>query len=125
MSVLRAPGIAALALLLLLVSGGSGSARSTGLLQLLTGGRREAAGHHAHSTGHPGPAALPIKTDYSSVEARERNQVNKSIPQEQILGKVGCFPEYTRDLALWDTLVELCISHRLLLNPGFYVIYFD
>ncbi|MCI4382770.1 hypothetical protein PGIGA_G00018570 [Pangasianodon gigas] len=92
MSVLRAPVITALALLI--VSGGSGgrsgsaSARSTtttsSLLQLLTASRREAAEHHAHSTEHHAHSPLPIKTDYS-IESREGNEVNKSNQHDQTL----------------------------------------
>ncbi|XP_017331828.1 ALK and LTK ligand 2b [Ictalurus punctatus] len=81
MSVLRAPVITALALLI--VSGGYGgqsgsaSARSTSLLQLLAASGREAADHQASSQ-------LPIKTDYS-IESREGNEVNKSNQHDQIL----------------------------------------
>ncbi|XP_053489789.1 ALK and LTK ligand 2b isoform X2 [Ictalurus furcatus] len=81
MSVLRAPVITALALLI--VSGGYGgqsgsaSARSTSLLQLLAASGREAAEHQASSP-------LPIKTDYS-IESREGNEVNKSNQHDQIL----------------------------------------
>lgn len=93
MSVLRAPVITALALLIVSAGyggqSGSASARSTRLLQLLTTSRREATGNHAHLTDHQIHTAPPVKTDYS----RERNEVNKSNQHDQILGKVDCFAE--------------------------------
>ncbi|KAF4083952.1 hypothetical protein AMELA_G00123270 [Ameiurus melas] len=88
MSVLRAPVITALALLI--VSGGYGgqsgsaSARSTSLLQLLAASGREAAEHHAHSSERQASSPVPIKTDYS-IESREGSEVNKSNQHDQNL----------------------------------------
>ncbi|KAM9465995.1 ALK and LTK ligand 2b isoform 2-T3 [Clarias gariepinus] len=96
MSVLRAPVITALALLIM--SGGysrqsgSASARSTSLLQLLTDSGREAAEHQAHSPS-------PGNTEYS-VESREGNEVNKSNQHDQIL---DVFP---RDLRQKEKLIK-------------------
>ncbi|XP_060789017.1 ALK and LTK ligand 2b [Neoarius graeffei] len=104
MSVVRAPVITALALLI--VSGGYGgqsgsaSARSTtSLLQLLTAGRREAPEHHAHSPELHAHSPPPIKTDYSR-ESRDGNEINKSNRYDRTL---DVFP---RDLRQKERLLK-------------------